>query len=1108
MNSPVSRPDLHEILSSLKDFQRNTADYVFQRLYTDPNPTRRFLIADEVGLGKTLVARGVIAQAVDFLWDTVERIDVVYICSNSDIARQNINKLTLNIPGTQDFTLASRITMLPTTVSHLQGNKINFISFTPGTSFNLKSNLGTTRERALLYCLLNRAWGIPGTGPLNVLQGKAKKDNFRSLVYSFEQYNNIDETLAADFSRTLERHGEADRQAGKADLKSRFEELCQRFRYPRKHPPDEDTRDRARLVGELRGLLAVTCLKALQPDLIILDEFQRFKNLLSGDDEASQLARELFEYTDESTSSRVLLLSATPYKMYTISGEAGDEDHYQDFMDTIRFLIQDHEPAVELEQLLEQYRRQIYYLGSNGQLNSDRARALKEEVEARLRLVMVRTERLAVTEDRNGMLVQVQNETTKLEPGDIEAYVGLQKVAELLKQGDVIHYWKAAPYLLNFMDDYELKRALEAALNLPTQQALLAEALAETSTLLFPWHEWRNYVKVDPGNARLRGWIADFLDNRAWRLLWLPPAQPYYQLEGAYSDPRVKGMTKRLVFSAWRVVPKVIATLLSYEAERLMVCSFEEDPRNTPEARRRRRPLLRFAKREGRLTGMPVLGLLYPSSTLASKIDPLAIAGRIVVETSNGEAELPSLEKVLSLVQHQVEEMLATIAVNHVSSGPEDEAWYWAAPVLLDQKFAPELTNEWFSHPSLAAVWSGGDMEKEEDGEESHWAAHVEQARELLDGRFTLGRQPTDLSLVLAQMAIAGPGVCTLRALMRVAGSMSKVMKDQAARVAWSFRTLFNMPEVTSLLRGINREEPYWRRVLEYCVNGGLQSTLDEYVHFLLEDLGLRGKNPGDVCRDISAVMCGALTLRTATLGVDEVNVNQFEPEVTIERHGMRAKFALRYGDDRTDDGNVVNRAGQVKKTFNSPFWPFVLATTSVGQEGLDFHPYCHAVVHWDLPSNPVDLEQREGRVHRYKGHAVRKNLASKYGLPALVNAAKACEKTGSISGNPWEYMFAAAIQDRDPGASDLVPFWVYPIENGAKIERHVPALPLSRDHERLAGLRRSLAVYRMVFGQPRQEDLLAYLVDHLPAEDVNRVLAELQIDLSPPSPTPTRLTV
>ena len=65
----------------------------FARLYTDDDCTRRFLVADEVGLGKTLVARGVIAKAIDHLWETVPRIDIIYICSNSNIASQNITKL-------------------------------------------------------------------------------------------------------------------------------------------------------------------------------------------------------------------------------------------------------------------------------------------------------------------------------------------------------------------------------------------------------------------------------------------------------------------------------------------------------------------------------------------------------------------------------------------------------------------------------------------------------------------------------------------------------------------------------------------------------------------------------------------------------------------------------------------------------------------------------------------------------------------------------------------------------------------------------------------------------------------------------------------------------
>ncbi|MGB8983045.1 MAG: hypothetical protein WCC12_14310, partial [Anaerolineales bacterium] len=78
MSQALPRPDLDHILGGLKDFQRRTVDYVFRRLYTDPDATRRFLIADEVGLGKTLVARGVIARALDYLWDKVDRLDVVY----------------------------------------------------------------------------------------------------------------------------------------------------------------------------------------------------------------------------------------------------------------------------------------------------------------------------------------------------------------------------------------------------------------------------------------------------------------------------------------------------------------------------------------------------------------------------------------------------------------------------------------------------------------------------------------------------------------------------------------------------------------------------------------------------------------------------------------------------------------------------------------------------------------------------------------------------------------------------------------------------------------------------------------------------------------------
>ena len=50
-----------------------------------------------------------------------------------------------------------------------------------------------------------------------------------------------------------------------------------------------------------------------------------------------------------------------------------------------------------------------------------------------------------------------------------------------------------------------------------------------------------------------------------------------------------------------------------------------------------------------------------------------------------------------------------------------------------------------------------------------------------------------------------------------------------------------------------------------------------------------------------------------------------------------------------------------IQQAFYSPFWPMVLASTFVGQEGVDFRWWCHSLVHWNLPCNPVDLDSAKG---------------------------------------------------------------------------------------------------------------------------------------------------
>jgi hypothetical protein len=54
-------------------------------------------------------------------------------------------------------------------------------------------------------------------------------------------------------------------------------------------------------------------------------------------------------------------------------------------------------------------------------------------------------------------------------------------------------------------------------------------------------------------------------------------------------------------------------------------------------------------------------------------------------------------------------------------------------------------------------------------------------------------------------------------------------------------------------------------------------------------------------------------------------------------------------------------------------------------------------------------------------------------------------------------------------------------------------------DGEHNEFLRRSLVVYRMAFGQNRQEDLVRFLTTQLKPGDIEKIGAQLRIDLSPP---------
>lgn len=223
----------------------------------------------------------------------------------------------------------------------------------------------------------------------------------------------------------------------------------------------------------------------------------------------------------------------------------------------------------------------------------------------------------------------------------------------------------------------------------------------------------------------------------------------------------------------------------------------------------------------------------------------------------------------------------------------------------------------------------------------------------------------------------------------------------------------------------------YWYATIAHAARENLQAVLDEYVHCLVEAEGLIGSSPHDRVTGLAGKIHTVLTLRPSQIEVDDPQIR--DGQLHVGEFTLRGRFAMRLADYRDEEG-AVSRLGGVREALNSPFRPFVLASTSIGQEGLDFHPYCHRLYHWNLPHNPVDLEQREGRIHRYKGHAIRLNIATDH--------ACAVRGRGEPPPDPWAATFAAA-REQATVDSDLVPYWIY--DGPTKVESRRLASVLRR---------------------------------------------------------------
>ena len=827
----------------------------------------------------------------------------------------------------------------------------------------------------------------------------------------------------------------------------------------------------------IRVLLARTCAGHITADLFILDEFQRFKMLLDSDteNEESLIAREIFKNREQ---TRVLLLSATPFKAVTHAEDDEDGGAHSEELDfLLSFLTHsDTETIISYESNRKEMQQQLLQLRDPefkvGQLH----RKNKIKIEQLLSGYLARTERVQISDNYEG-LFRARTETCAddFSIKEIEVFKVLDQLGQAIQKasphghiGQLMEFYKASPWPLSFLSGYNFKKLLDKH----KADKEVRRPFKKSDPAWLSWDAINSY-QINIGNAphaKTRSLIRELFKTPSEQMLWVPPTMPHYPLEGSFKEQ--ESFTKTLLFSSWAMVPRALSGLISYEAERRV---HKAGNKEKYDALGKHAPSLRFDDSSSLVS----LTLIYPAVSLMNMTINLNVTNLTELLKERASYFKSQLEK---LKQYEVGQQ-------------RGERWYALAPFLLDMASGFQETQKIW----LNDQYTGLKKDKEALG----LGRQIESLKSLLADSYLeelkLGTMPADLAEYLALLSIAGPGVVVGRSWAKMWPEEDLLDRMNAASVvAFASISMFNKPSSEYIInnRFPNEAEKYFKKVVRYCAEGDFQAVIDEYVH-LLKDSGLTmtAHAGGDSATSKLATVFGMQTtwvncqFRKDKKKTDE-NLEKANGKSRGRRNSLRCHYAVPLGNQKMSDDKGLQRIGHIRDAFNSPFRPFMLNSTSIGQEGLDFHWYCHNVVHWNIPSNPIDIEQREGRVNRYKSLVVRKRVVENYAQ------ALNCE----TSSDCWQAVFdkAEAITKAAGRKSDLVPYWH--IEKGsAQIERFVPLLPMSKDEIRINHALRVLALYRLAFGQPRQEDLLDNIIQRqFSPVEIEEIKRNLLINLTP----------
>ena len=1024
-----------------RPFQQATIDAALRTLKRkDTGSARRFLVADEVGLGKTVVASGVIEKmALARRRTGVGPLNVLYVCSNLTIAHQNIQRLLSFIPTREERKSAigriDRPTLLPT-LDRPGHPLVNVYQLTPGTAIPTRkgqSRDGRMEERALALVLVSKIAPVLRARRLFSAFQRNATSSFRGWVLYYREMAN-------------KRNG-----LGGVEFRRNFREALREVLglEPGEHLPPrlnrllEERRDQD-LVGLARTALAITALREIGPDLVIFDEFQRFRDLAenlnldestNGDGlERTHAAARVMDAIRGDGSPRspaLLLLSATPYTPYRSRLEQHASGHVDsqssDFFELVKFLANDrpgkgNQIAPTAQRLFASLRDEL----QKGEIHSERAQQARAELTRLLTPLMARTERSSVAHQAPGSSHRLVEEA--LHPADLGSFRRMHRYFSDEDRDWIVPLWQSVPLPLQTLGGgykaWQRKRGMPDPTELELATATRdSYGVPET----WPHPKLRSLMSAVSAPAMAMPWSRP-------SLAWWPLAGGWRRQEGLAQD----GDEKLLVFSRYRAIPPALSGLLSYATEARLSGGASYEAAGNPH----------WLK-----ASSAMLALFHPSPLLAS-LDPL-------------QAPLGNLRGVRAAVRLQLRSVLLEHGVRIVRKR-RGRRRPWELLAALERRVGV--------HEDSRNAWSSvNDAQDDPDGA---LAAALERWEE------ASGRNCEEISLAeleeLAKLALEAPGVVLLRSVRRHwAFAADSAHLPVVTDTIWNgLRSYLNRTWFVMALRSGARKYPEALR--QAVVDGGLESVLDEHFWYL--------------ALESSDDLVGALQEMAAALRLRDANATIHEAEAGdnsgAESFRLRCHLAVPLTDGKassgkTGDPDVPLRPDEVRRAFNSPFWPRVLVTTSIGQEGLDLHPWCSAMVHWDLAPGPVALEQREGRITRFAGLGVRRAISGKLGA-----------RLGSqpMPGSPWARLASMADQElSDP--SGLEPWWVL---DGSGCTSYVYSTVGSDQRRQHEALNHERALYRLVLGVPDQNDLLNVLKVQLAGEQDQSGIQQAIVDLCP----------